>query len=215
MDVKIVWGPPASGKSTFVENNRGKNSITFDFDKIMTVISGLPPHRKNENLIGYVLDFRETVINRLANENKLDEAWIIVTRLDDKFKKKFEGFSPEYLLMDTTKKECLERVESDPDRSEVSDEMKKVINEWFDEFSPDERGGKMPKEIEHRRLSVELRAEEGETPKIVGHAAVFDKPADIYGFEEVVRSGAFTESIKKDDVIQIMCWVEQNQALFG
>jgi uncharacterized protein len=58
----------------------------------------------------------------------------------------------------------------------------------------------MSKEIEHRRLQVELRTEEGETPKIVGHAAVFDKPADIYGFEEVVRAGAFTESIKKDDV---------------
>jgi len=58
----------------------------------------------------------------------------------------------------------------------------------------------MPKNTERRRLTVELRAEEGEAPKITGHAAVFDTPADIYGFEEVIRKGAFTEAIKKDDV---------------
>jgi uncharacterized protein len=53
---------------------------------------------------------------------------------------------------------------------------------------------------EFRRLNVELRADGDEKPKIVGHAAVFDTPAEIWGFEEIIRKGAFTEAIKKDDV---------------
>jgi len=53
---------------------------------------------------------------------------------------------------------------------------------------------------EYRRLNVELRADGDEKPKIIGHAAVFDTPAEIWGFEEVIRKGAFTDAIKNDDV---------------
>ena len=55
--------------------------------------------------------------------------------------------------------------------------------------------------IERRQLplDVELR-QDHDKPKIVGHAAVFDKPADIWGFREVIRRGAFLDAIKKDDV---------------
>lgn len=43
-----------------------------------------------------------------------------------------------------------------------------------------------------------------EAPKIVGHAAVFDSPTQIgsgfWGFMETVKPGAFTKSIKEDDI---------------
>lgn len=45
----------------------------------------------------------------------------------------------------------------------------------------------------------ELRADP-ENRKITGHAAVFDKPADIGGFMEQIARGAFEESIGKDDI---------------
>lgn len=59
----------------------------------------------------------------------------------------------------------------------------------------------MDRAIERRTLplTAELR-QEGDSPKIVGHAAVFDRPADILGFQEVVKPGAFEDSIGKDDV---------------
>lgn len=45
---------------------------------------------------------------------------------------------------------------------------------------------------------------EGEAPKIVGHAAVFDSPTKINGwlggFVEEIAPGAFTESIAQDDI---------------
>ena len=59
------------------------------------------------------------------------------------------------------------------------------------------------KDLERRKLpsNLELRQDEGEeSKKIVGHAAVFDTPAEIWGFEEVIKKGAFKDAIKEDDV---------------
>lgn len=50
--------------------------------------------------------------------------------------------------------------------------------------------------------SIEVRAADGDEPtKIIGHAAVFNMPADIGGaFREQIAPGAFTEAITRDDV---------------
>lgn len=55
--------------------------------------------------------------------------------------------------------------------------------------------------LERRALApFELRAE-GETVKVVGHAAVFDQEANIAGqFREVIRPGAFARAILESDV---------------
>ena len=88
---KIVWGAPASGKSTYVTENRGDNDITFDFDILMQSLAGKPPHEKNDNIISYLLDIRDLIIEKSKEETKLDALWMIVTWVDDEFKKKFEG----------------------------------------------------------------------------------------------------------------------------
>lgn len=54
--------------------------------------------------------------------------------------------------------------------------------------------------IERRTLPVELRAKEGSTPTIVGHAAVFNTETDLGYFSEQVAPGAFTRAIQEDDV---------------
>lgn len=54
--------------------------------------------------------------------------------------------------------------------------------------------------LERRAFEFEFRAE-GESPKIVGHAALFDVEADIGGYyRERIAPGAFADSIAKDDV---------------
>ena len=56
-------------------------------------------------------------------------------------------------------------------------------------------------EKELRCFDVELRMTEDEHPRIVGHAAVFDKwSEDLGGFREKIRAGAFSKTIKEADV---------------
>lgn len=75
----------------------------------------------------------------------------------------------------------------------------------FDEEPPELKrsvGG----QPERRTVPFEARVEDGDDGKptvIHGHSAVFNKPADLMdwlGFREVVRPGAFTRTIKEDDI---------------
>ncbi len=57
----------------------------------------------------------------------------------------------------------------------------------------------MKKEI--RTVPIELRVEGDDNPKIVGHAAVFNKwSEDLGGFREKIASGAFTKTINEGDI---------------
>ena len=59
----------------------------------------------------------------------------------------------------------------------------------------------MSKEIRsYQCLDISLRADDGEPKKIVGHASVFNEEIDLGWFREIVRPGAFKNSIKEDDV---------------
>ena len=56
--------------------------------------------------------------------------------------------------------------------------------------------------MKEKRKAVELRAitsDDGTPKKIVGYAAVFDKPSEDMGFIEYVRKGAFKKAIVKSD----------------
>lgn len=53
--------------------------------------------------------------------------------------------------------------------------------------------------IERRLFMLEIRSE-GDSPKICGHAAVFNTVADLTWFREQIAPGAFREAIGRDDV---------------
>jgi hypothetical protein len=148
MKVNVVWGAPASGKSTYVVENIGKNDIRFDFDLLMRTLSGLGPHVKNSNITPYILGIRALIITKLKDDAKLDNAWIVVTWVDDWFKEKLKDFDDVvYKLMDTTEEECIKRVEDNDDRQASKDEQIKIIKEWFKKY-------KKLKEDEEKRKRI-------------------------------------------------------------
>jgi lambda family phage portal protein len=129
----VVHGPPASGKSTFVQKNKGPRDVVFDFDRIMQALSGNDPHQKTKPLIEYCLDIRDLIIQKAKVANGIDKTWVIVTRVKDEFRRAMSDLSPEYVHMNTSLEECLKRVDADPHRSAVAEEMKKVIRDYFAE----------------------------------------------------------------------------------
>ena len=67
----------------------------------------------------------------------------------------------------------------------------------------EDKKSKPNSKIEIRSFPIELRTDkvEGESPKLVGHAALFDVLSeDLGGFKEKIRKGAFANSIKVDDI---------------
>lgn len=58
----------------------------------------------------------------------------------------------------------------------------------------------MENKKETRTFKFKLEARDDDAPSISGHAAVFNEQADIMGFREQIAPGAFSDSIKTDDV---------------
>lgn len=74
----------------------------------------------------------------------------------------------------------------------------------------------MEKQNKERRFfkATELRAVDGDSPKIVGYAAVFGERSDNLGdFYEVIEPGAFADSIKTDDIRAL--WNHDSNLVLG
>jgi len=78
-------------------------------------------------------------------------------------------------------------------------------------FEPAEKEKKAMKKVIERRTfeldDIEIRSEDGEKPKMKGHAAVFNKLSDeigaflgMPGFREQIAPGAFARTIKSGDI---------------
>lgn len=70
----------------------------------------------------------------------------------------------------------------------------------------------------HRRTfelqNVEMRAAaEGEGRTLVGYAALFDTPSQDMGFVEIIRAGAFTKTIKENDIRAL--WNHDDRFVLG
>lgn len=128
-NVKVIYGAPLSGKTTYVKDHVGSNDIIYDFDDLMRSLSGLPYQTANQYLVDYIMDIRKVIIKRLHKEENINNAFIITSFIGSDLKQLFKGLEVEYIKMDTSIKECLERL----NRSERADKdsVKKVIKEWF------------------------------------------------------------------------------------
>lgn len=133
MKIKIVWGPPAAGKSTYVNGHKGVNDLIFDFDLLMRDLSGFDLYDRNENLISYLVDFRQQIVDTLETEEKLDTAWIIVSYPEGELKEQLESMGAEFILIEADKDVCLQRIEEDELRKD-KESWRQVVENWFKKY---------------------------------------------------------------------------------
>lgn len=134
MNVYVVYGSPLSGKTTYVEKHIGDNDIVFDYDILMAAITMKDIHKHNTNLIGYVMDIRDLILNRLKSEKNIDNAWIITTRVTNELKKSLIGLNPIYVEMKINIGAAKERLNSSPGNRDI-EEWTKAINRYFNSTS--------------------------------------------------------------------------------
>lgn len=196
--VVVVHGSPAAGKASYVAEKMGDNDVVFDFNKVMSALSG---GRKNDNLISYCTDIRTLIIDRAIRNPSVDKTWIITTRVNDEMKAKLSDIPVSYVHIDTPMDECLRRIEGDPHE----EELRKVIEEYFAEsrFAPNAPGverrflGNFSAEdaSDPELLKVERRADPA-TGKpqtyVIGYAARFHTDSLLLGdFVERIDPRAF------------------------
>jgi HK97 family phage prohead protease len=209
MKVKVIHGAPCSGKTTYVKKHIKANDIAYDYDQLSRALQYSGDHKANNEVThDFVIDFRLAIINRIKYEKeRKGNCYFIVTFLTDSFKEYIKDCDVEYIKMEATKEECLERLEKDDERKD-KDGWKKKINEWFDKYEGKNMEEKSLKpNREYRSLTLEARATEKEKYIVEGYASTFNDEYVLYEdgdltISERISPLAFNNCDMKDVIFQ-------------
>ena len=206
MGVKIIYGPPCSGKSTYVSENLADDDIRFDYDSIMQSISNKKSHEYSDLHLPYVIKYRGLIIEQANKDEGMNNVYIIATRLTDKLNEELTGMDVEYKLIETTKEECYEFLETDSSRVD-KEFWKQKIDDWFawhDEYLGE--GGELVKKAKKPENSSKLMTVKNLTAK----------SADLYIYGEIVDNSDFKwdeAEVMPSDVLATLNAVEGSEEL--
>ena len=127
--VYLIYGPPCSGKSTYISSQLGKNDIVCDVDLIFEAISNHEGHDNDLYVHEIALKLRETLLDIIRDRNGgWDNAYVVsIANTDSKVKKDAGRINADKcLLMNTPFEVCMERAKDRPFH------FKYLIQEWFE-----------------------------------------------------------------------------------
>ncbi|MEN0650593.1 HNH endonuclease signature motif containing protein [Caldifermentibacillus hisashii] len=136
-EVYLVYGPPMSGKTTFVRQNMERGDLVVNIDQLYSAVSMLPYYDKPDNLFSNVIGIHNQLIDNIKTRfGKWHNAWVI-GGYADKYKRErlANDLGAELIFMDVSKEDCLSRLEVDEERKYRKDEWTKYIEKWFETYT--------------------------------------------------------------------------------
>lgn len=118
--VTLVCGPPASGKSTYVETHKGPADLVIDLDVIASGLAGTTLHAWGAKWIGPAVRKRNDLIGSLSKPDarKHGKAWVIVAEpVADKRQWWADTLGCGVVVVETPAHLCEARIASDTERS--------------------------------------------------------------------------------------------------
>ena len=82
MNINIICGLPASGKTTYVKRHMTEHDLIYDYDELMHALSGLPMQQINHDIHDYITLFFDQMLRKLKTEQTFNNVWIIKTLPD-------------------------------------------------------------------------------------------------------------------------------------
>lgn len=137
-EVYLVYGPPLSGKETFVRQNIKRGDIVVDIDKLYAAVSLLPEYDKPDNLFSNVIGVQNYLLDNIKTRlGKWNNAWII-GGYADRYKRNrlADDLGAELIFCNVSKEECLRRLELEESLQYRKDEWAGYINKWFESYTP-------------------------------------------------------------------------------
>ena len=134
--VYLVYGPPCSGKSTWVAETAGRDDIVVDMDSIWQMISINDKYIKPPRLKSNVFAVRDCLIDQIKTRyGKWKNAYIVggYPLYMDRFRL-CEALGAEPIFVKELKTVCLSRANDRPG------DWKQFVEDWFDTFVEDPPG---------------------------------------------------------------------------
>ena len=208
--IKVVHGAPCSGKSTYVREHAGDNDIVWDYDSIRQALSLGESHSQGTDAQNDMTLKLRWMFAKNAADSSADVAWFICTTPKQSVKDVL-GDTAEYIHMDATLEECLERLENDDTRPD-KESMKRLIEAYFNsEGSGETRMStkiqdRINSGIQYRNLKLDVH-ESDEGMIVEGYATTFNQPYQLYSdnnmvINEQVDARAFDEAQLSDVIFQ-------------
>ena len=136
-NVYLVYGPPLSGKSTFVREEMEHGDMVVDMDRLYSALTMLPDYDKPNQLLPIVRGVHNLLVDNIkVRLGKWENAWVVGGYADRYKREKMAGeLGAELIFCDVSKEECLRRLLADEGRSERQDEWQGYIERWFEQYT--------------------------------------------------------------------------------
>ena len=140
--VRMVCGPPAAGKSTYVRAHARADDIVIDLDTIAKA-RGIGRDRP-PGVVRELLQERNTCMASLADEPHWRNAWVILGAPSKSLREWWRvnlGVHPDdVILLVPTLEELRRRITADPDRVSVRAAHFVLVDKWFARERRDDPG---------------------------------------------------------------------------
>ncbi|MBS4191200.1 AAA family ATPase [Bacillus sp. FJAT-49705] len=138
--VYIVWGSPASGKTTYVKKHMHVGDMVVDLDYLKQSISLAGKTNTGDNLLNVSLSIREHIYSLIEYRElmRCNNIWVVAglpKQIDREYL--FNRLrATDIIHIHATREECVQRAINDDERSD-KDLQLLIINKWFDTFESD------------------------------------------------------------------------------
>lgn len=133
--VNIIYGPPASGKTTYVKNNMEIGDLVIDLDYIKQAISFTWKDAESDNLLDIAIKIRDCIYEAIEKgEVDCKRVWIIAGLPNKNERERLkERFNATLIPMLKARQECVNNAKRDK-RDMILQEV--IIDKWFEEYTP-------------------------------------------------------------------------------
>lgn len=131
--VRIVTGPPAAGKSTFVRERRRHGDVVIDFDAIANALSGHDEdnHDHDQHITQITKAARQAAIDKALSQEGDHTVWIIQSMPSEALLAKYRDLGAVIDVVDPGKDIVMSRVKRQRPRA-----MMIAAAKWYDRSSP-------------------------------------------------------------------------------
>lgn len=135
--VFYVYGPPCSGKTTFVNSIKGNSDIVVDFDNIWQCITGGARYEKPQALKAFAFELQRVLLDMVKRRFGNWERAFVIDGGAAKTPRnnRINDLGAEPIFIDTDKETCLKRLATDENRTQAQRvEWRTYIDKWFNEY---------------------------------------------------------------------------------
>ncbi len=136
MGVNIVWGSPASGKTTYVKKHMEEGDMVVDLDLIKQSISLKTKTECNDNLLSTAIMIREMLYDLIRKrEVDCNNVWVVagLPKQEERDALETHVRATQIIFIEATQEECIARAMNDNERKDKAKQLE-VIEKWFKQF---------------------------------------------------------------------------------